>query len=241
MSEIDQLWDTYLRDRDEASKRRLLEHYYYYLVKLARYHKALRHDPRSTKELASYGFEGLRRAVHSFDPNKGVQFETYSARPILGSILDGIRKETKRAGLTLRYLKAKHPDRVEAARERLRTTSLHSVLSETDFDVPARAEADEAADDEFVQAATSILPHPHDYILRRYVFDGATMAKIGSELDYSESRVSQLFVKTLEMVRSSEEVSRLLQDAMGDEAFEKAKKDFGRKGRKVEYARYLRA
>jgi len=46
-------------------------------------------------ELASYGFEGLFKAIDRFDISKNTKFETYANIRIRGTMIDGVRQEDK--------------------------------------------------------------------------------------------------------------------------------------------------
>lgn len=48
---------------------------------------------KDIKDLISYGYIGLIDAIEKFDVDKNLKFCTYANQRILGSILDGIRKE----------------------------------------------------------------------------------------------------------------------------------------------------
>jgi len=90
--ELDRLWAEYRRTRDDGPRNRLIEHYLP-LVKrqadrlCARLPAAV--DPDDVYEA---GILGLYRAIQSFEPGRGVKFETYGAARIRGAILDALRR-----------------------------------------------------------------------------------------------------------------------------------------------------
>lgn len=91
-NEIDGVWRTFHRTRSLASRNRLVEHYMYIVNKLAEI-MARRLWPRvSADELASAGYDGLIAAVGTFDPARGVKFETYCRQRIVGAIRDWQRE-----------------------------------------------------------------------------------------------------------------------------------------------------
>ncbi|MFO0838947.1 MAG: sigma-70 family RNA polymerase sigma factor [Phycisphaerae bacterium] len=90
--DIAALWKAFRRNKPVAIRNRIVEHYMPLVQKLAEI-MARRLWPRvSADELASAGYDGLIAAVHSFDPNRGVKFETYCRQRIVGSIRDWQRE-----------------------------------------------------------------------------------------------------------------------------------------------------
>lgn len=89
---ITSTWRTYLRTRSVEARNRLVENYMPLVNKLAEI-IARRLWPRVTAdELASAGYDGLIGAVTSFDPSRGVKFETFCRQRILGAIRDWQRE-----------------------------------------------------------------------------------------------------------------------------------------------------
>jgi RNA polymerase sigma factor for flagellar operon FliA len=92
---VETLWEAYLHDRSPERANALLVHY----LPLVRF-AALRISRRwcgfrraDFDDLIQFGAMGLRTAVASFDPLRGVKFETYCARRIHGAMLDGIKSQ----------------------------------------------------------------------------------------------------------------------------------------------------
>lgn len=86
------LWKAFLKTKSVDARNRLVEHYLPLVHKLAEI-LARRLWPRvSADELASAGYDGLIGAVMSFDPKRGVKFETYCRQRILGAIRDWQRE-----------------------------------------------------------------------------------------------------------------------------------------------------
>jgi RNA polymerase sigma factor for flagellar operon FliA len=86
------LWNEFHRTRSVEARNRLVEKYVPLVHKLAEI-MARRLWPRvSADELASAGYDGLIGAVSSFDPERGVKFETYCRQRILGAIRDWQRE-----------------------------------------------------------------------------------------------------------------------------------------------------
>ena len=86
------LWKSFQKTRSVDARNRLVEHYVPLVHKLAEI-IARRLWPRvSADELASAGYDGLIAAVSSFDPKRGVKFETYCRQRIVGAIRDWQRE-----------------------------------------------------------------------------------------------------------------------------------------------------
>lgn len=86
------MWREFRRTRSTAARNRLVEEYLPLVHKLAEI-MARRLWPRvSADELASAGYDGLIAAVSSFDPGRGVKFETYCRQRIVGAIRDWQRE-----------------------------------------------------------------------------------------------------------------------------------------------------
>ncbi|MFP4106262.1 MAG: FliA/WhiG family RNA polymerase sigma factor [Phycisphaerae bacterium] len=84
-------WDRYKADGDEEARNHLLENY----LRVVRYAAERLHaklpDEVDINDLMSAGIFGLMDAVNSFDPERGVKFETYCAPRVRGAILDELR------------------------------------------------------------------------------------------------------------------------------------------------------
>jgi RNA polymerase sigma factor for flagellar operon FliA len=86
------LWRAYRRSKSTAVRNTLVERYMHLVQKVAEI-MARRLWPRvSVDELASAGYEGLIAAVTSYDPDRGVKFETYCRQRIVGAIRDWQRE-----------------------------------------------------------------------------------------------------------------------------------------------------
>lgn len=84
------LWKNY--DPDNLEQRNeIVEHYHDLVERVAT--KLSRKLPKtvSLNDLMGYGYFGLIDAVEKFEPERGFKFETYAARRVHGSILDGLR------------------------------------------------------------------------------------------------------------------------------------------------------
>ncbi len=91
VGELDGLWKRYKETEDKGIRNRLLEHYH----SLVKYH-ATRMAARlpnevDVEDLVSAGTFGLMDAIGSFDPERGIKFETFCAQRIRGAIIDELR------------------------------------------------------------------------------------------------------------------------------------------------------
>lgn len=85
-------WKEFRRTRSDQVRNRLIEHYMPLVRKISEI-MARRLWPRvSADELTSAGYDGLISAVSSFDPGRGVKFETYCRQRIVGAIRDWQRE-----------------------------------------------------------------------------------------------------------------------------------------------------
>jgi len=89
--DVNELWRTYRRTKDQALRDRLILNYAPIVKYVAgRLGSGL---PAHVDEgdLVSYGLLGLISAIERFDPDRDIKFETYAIARIKGSILDELR------------------------------------------------------------------------------------------------------------------------------------------------------
>ncbi len=86
------LWRSYLRRREPALRNELVESYQPFALDLVRRFAA--HLPRSVEigDLETAGSVGLMHAIESFDPERGVRFESYCELRVKGALLDELRQ-----------------------------------------------------------------------------------------------------------------------------------------------------
>lgn len=92
MSSLDNLWQTYIKNKSPALKEKLILHYAPIVKYVAG--RLLIHVGQHVEfdDLCGYGVFGLIDAIEKFDNAKGVKFETYASFRIRGAIIDHIRK-----------------------------------------------------------------------------------------------------------------------------------------------------
>ena len=89
--DVNELWRTYKRTKDQALRDRLILNYAPIVKYVAgRLGSGL---PAHVDEgdLVSYGLLGLISAIERYEPDRDVKFETYAIARIKGSILDELR------------------------------------------------------------------------------------------------------------------------------------------------------
>lgn len=91
--ELESLWSSYLRTRSADDERRLVEHYFSFVLKIAVKLAERLNWRAQPDELASNGVEGLYKAIASYDPSRKVQFESFANRRIKGAMIDGLRRD----------------------------------------------------------------------------------------------------------------------------------------------------
>lgn len=114
------LWRSYRKSKSTAIRNTLVERYMPLVNKVAEI-MARRLWPRvGADELASAGYDGLIAAVSSYDPDRGVKFETYCRQRILGAIRDWQREidPLGRSGRTFERSLNALEDRIQAERGR---------------------------------------------------------------------------------------------------------------------------
>jgi RNA polymerase sigma factor FliA len=178
-----------------------------------------------TADLLSDGVLGLMDAVEKFEPERGLQFQTYAVPRIRGAVLDGLRardwvprsvrtkiRDVQRAQATLEATLGRTPDDTEIAAEmEISLPELQELDSKASYtavvyldeigmtDDSATATTDLDTDDAEIRAtlvhAIRQLPERDQIIVTLYYFEGLTLSEIGLVIGVTESRVSQLHTR----------------------------------------------
>ena len=92
-AELEIIWKTYKRTRDENLRNMLIEHHMPLVRTIAE--RVLQTLPKSidVDDLSSAGTFGLMDAINGFDLSRGIKFKTYCTTRIRGSILDELRSQ----------------------------------------------------------------------------------------------------------------------------------------------------
>ncbi len=91
--ELEVIWKTYKRTRDENLRNTLIEYHMPLVRAIAE--RVLQTLPKSIEldDLSSAGTFGLMDAINGFDLSRGIKFKTYCTTRIRGSILDELRSQ----------------------------------------------------------------------------------------------------------------------------------------------------
>jgi RNA polymerase sigma factor for flagellar operon FliA len=173
-------------------------------------------------DLVSDGVIGLMDAIDKFEPDRGLQFQTYAVSRIRGSMVDGLRasdwvprsvrekiRDIDAAQARLERQLGRPPKDPEVAAElEITVKELRALYAQTantsvvsfegatldDEDTP-RAVVDMPDGDDLPEgflAAVRELPERDQIVVALYYWDRLTLAEIGQVLGVTESRVSQL-------------------------------------------------
>ncbi len=231
-SSADELWRAYRDSGGDLELRNRLVLRYSPLVKYVagRIRPGL---PQSvdTSDLIAAGVLGLMGAIDKFEPERGLQFQTYAVPRIRGAILDGLRatdwvpravrtkiRDIERAQATLENKLGHTPDDAEVAAELgISVGELRELYSKAAYtgvayldevgmgeDVAPTLTLD-TEDDEMRDAlvrAIRTLPERDQIIVTLYYFEQLTLSEIGQVLGITESRVSQLHTRCAMSLRT---------------------------------------
>lgn len=97
--QIDELWERFVRDRDEHTRNDLVTRYFSFVERTAKRIGSHLSNEVDEGDLIGYGSFGLIDAINEFDPKRGVKFETYAAPRVRGAMMDGLREMDDRPRL----------------------------------------------------------------------------------------------------------------------------------------------
>ena len=203
--EIKEIWQ-FFREAKATSLRNFLMEKYLSLVKYnAERIYAKLPDEVELDDLISAGIFGLMDAIDAYDLNRGVKFETYCAPRIRGAILDEL---APRMGLNREeFVKLKRDatavSLVSLSRKWFETDSQKDVC-EIDVleDKRGTNPLEEIQKRDLKEMLTKGLSRAERLILVLYYYEEMTMKEIGSTLDLSESRVSQMHSSILARLKA---------------------------------------
>jgi RNA polymerase sigma factor FliA len=89
--DIPATWDAYRVSRDESLRNLLLLHYLPLSRKIARHMHSRMPSSIELDDLAQAAILGLRSAIATFDPARGIPFEQYCGSRVRGAVLDHLR------------------------------------------------------------------------------------------------------------------------------------------------------
>jgi RNA polymerase sigma factor for flagellar operon FliA len=208
--DTESLWKTWLEYKDASSAEKLIETYMY----VVDFHveRTFSHIPATfdKSELRSLGLFGLFDAIQKFDPDQGVQFDTYSSIRIHGAMMDGLRKEdwlprsrreqTKRltktsAALEQRLFRA--PTRTELAQKmQMKETEIDHIRREayegTILSMEQHTKQDETNNGSMLTFSSQALATQPDYIMENREMKEQLVQAI-KELKKNEQLVISLY------------------------------------------------
>lgn len=198
-----ELWEAYARTRSIDNRNRLAVFYQAFVSSLARALMATlpRNALLDQQDLEGYGQIGLLQALESFDPARGLKFETFATLRVRGAMLDGIRhidwvprlERSRKVENTPQFRSIERVAGDEARPEGRRTIGQQIA----DYRHGAPTAAAEAC--EWLEGL-GLTPQERA-IVEGYYGDELTMKQVGASLDLSESRVSQVHSLVMNRLR----------------------------------------
>jgi len=218
------LWSEYVSTRDVELRNRLVLQYSPLVKYVAgRVRSGLPANVEQA-DLLSEGVIGLMDAIEKFEPERGLQFQTYAVPRIRGAIIDGLRatdwvprsvrekvRAIEHAQVALETRLGRTATDGEIAHElqisvqelrkvygKVSYTSLASIDELGGVEDLAPLSTDAFEDDETRAALLHVvqdLAERDRIIIALYYFEGLTLSEIGQVLGVTESRVSQLHTR----------------------------------------------
>ena len=227
---VDTLWQRYKREGDRDARDRLVVHYSPLVKFVAGRVRSGLPPSVDQNDLVSDGVLGLMDAVDKFEPERGLQFQTYAVTRIRGAIVDGLRstdwvprsirekiRDVDAASARLEAELGRPPkDKELAAELGLTIEELRKVYSQTahtsvvsfetvvDEEAPRASAALPGGDDGLPPgflAAVRELAERDQIVVALYYWERLTLAEIGQVLGVTESRVSQLHSRATMQLR----------------------------------------
>ena len=218
---VDTLWQRFKHEGDRDARDRLVVHYSPLVKFVAGRVRSGLPPSVDQNDLVSDGVLGLLDAVEKFEPERGLQFQTYAVTRIRGAIVDGLRssdwvprsirekiRDVDAATARLEAELGRPPkDRELAAELGITVEELRKVYSQTahtsvvsfetvvDEDAPRETAEFPGTSDDLPPgflAAVRELAERDQIVVALYYWERLTLAEIGRVLGVTESRVSQL-------------------------------------------------
>ncbi|MEM6733929.1 MAG: FliA/WhiG family RNA polymerase sigma factor [Myxococcota bacterium] len=183
------------------------------------------------EELVSAGMVGLLEAAHRYDPGRGIRFDKFASSRVRGAILDELRRrdlmardartEEKKLQQAIARLTSKlnrEPEEEEIAaeleidvlelRDRFEKLTPVQTVGLSEYLEPQSKDgspSENLSRVELVEAITSALEQlkpRHQQVLTLYYYEELTLKDIGTILDVTESRVSQILTEATLKLRT---------------------------------------
>jgi RNA polymerase sigma factor FliA len=123
-SDARELWEAYWVSRDESIRNRLLLHYLPLSQVIARHMHSRMPGSVELDDLAQAAVLGMRSALSTYDPSRGIPFENFCGPRVRGAILDHLR--------SLDWAPRMLRSRVARVREMIRQMEMSTGASPTD-------------------------------------------------------------------------------------------------------------
>jgi RNA polymerase sigma factor for flagellar operon FliA len=230
-TDLDEIWLEYKAKGDPEVRDRLILQYAPLVKYVAGRIRSGLPESVDHADLVSEGVIGLMDAIEKFEPERGLKFQTYAVPRIRGAIIDGLRavdwvprsvrdkvRDIERAQVTLERRLGRTASDNEIADElgiplrelrqtyaRVSFTSLATLDELGVIDELAPTPTDALEDDETRAAlmrCVQDLAERDRIIIALYYYEGLTLAEIGSVLQVTESRVSQLHTRATLALRA---------------------------------------
>lgn len=228
---VEDLWETYKVTGDVDVRNRLVLQYAPLVKYVAGRVRSGLPDSVDQGDLVSEGVIGLLDAIEKFEPDRGLQFQTYAVLRIRGAIIDGLRSadwvprsvRTKirvigQAQVILEVRLGRSPSDAEIAEEMgISVRELRDIYTEVSYTNVtsvdelggvgelAPSTLDPIEDDDLREALMHVvegLPERDRVIVALYYFEGLTLSEIGQVLQVTESRASQLHTRATLTLRA---------------------------------------
>jgi RNA polymerase sigma factor for flagellar operon FliA len=238
-TDLDEIWLKYKAKGDPEVRDRLILQYAPLVKYVAGRIRSGLPESVDQADLVSEGVIGLMDAIEKFEPERGLKFQTYAVPRIRGAIIDGLRavdwvprsvrdkvRDVERAQVALESRLGRTASDSEIAAElgiplrelrqiyaRVTFTSLATVDELGVLDQLAPTASDALEDDETRAALMRCvrdLAERDRIIVALYYYEGLTLAEIGSVLQVTESRVSQLHTRATLALRAKLEAMAVI-------------------------------
>lgn len=221
------LWRAFRRDQGDAARQRLFDRYQPFARRLAAAQYARRAVGGFERtDIEQLAYEALLQAIPRFDPARGVPFEGFVRRRILGHISNGLAQMSESAA-QYRYRQRAERERLRSLREgqaglegsegalaalaRIAALLALGLLAEEAESI----DPDLLPDDQpgayeslvwqelrgHLREQIAALPERERYIIRQHYTGGVSFQQIAAILGLSKGRVSQLHHAALTRLR----------------------------------------
>jgi RNA polymerase sigma factor for flagellar operon FliA len=208
VNDTEQLWKNYWADRSIENRNALATAYVPWLWDMARRKRSRMPTSAQIEEgdLVGYGYLGLVDCIERFDPGRGLKFATFASTRINGAMVDGIRNEDWVPRL----------ERVKEKKGEVVTNHMQSLVELVGFndrgdeafkqytDPRQTVWSERQSLNDTLRGLTKGLSKSERIVLLLYYVEDLTMREIGTHLDLSESRVSQMHSAIILKIREAQ-------------------------------------